>query len=158
MESDTNKSQRTSFETQSSVAEPSGNSNGITRQNIVKSSNGYDPLAAHKSALEEENNRFIGDQNLKQKQMIRHQDGNLTKLEKGVEQLEKIATGIHQELKEQDKLLDNLKEEVDDSASRLDAVTNALGKLLRTKDSCQIWTLVSLVIVMVIMSKFIHIC
>jgi len=124
------------------------------------SRNGYTPAnqddqqAKMRSNLRNENDRFIKDQSQQQSLMIRQQDANLEQLEKGVDRLHVLAKDIDKELKEQNKLLDEFGNEVDESKSRLDTVMQSLDKLLKTKDGCQLWTIVILTLIAVIMSKF----
>lgn len=125
------------------------------------SRNGYAPASQEdqqskmRSSLHNENDRFIKDQHQQQSLMIRQQDANLEQLEKGVDRLHVLAKDIDKELKEQNIMLDEFGNEVDESKSKLDTVMQSLDKLLKSKDGCQIYTIVILTIIAVIMSEFI---
>lgn len=149
MENDTMRAQRSNFEISSStnpIGMPSSAVSGSSN-NLSKGKNSYS------ASLESENDRFIKDSRQQQKLMIRQQDQNLEHLERAVDSVGVMAKDIHQELKEQDKLLDALGNEIDDNKTRLDTVMQSLSKLLKTKDGCQIWTMVILTLILVILSK-----
>lgn len=48
-------------------------------------------------------------------------------------------------------MLDELGNEIETASTRMEAVQEILGKLLRTKDGCQIWTIVILSLVLVLL-------
>eukprot|EP01038_Epipyxis_sp_PR26KG_P005434 gene5434-7527_t len=92
-----------------------------------------------------ENNHFIQNQKQQTQQMIAQQDYSVELLGKSVDKLGHIAKEINTEVKEQNLLLDNLEGDVDAAGDKLDTVQKALEKLLKSKDGCQIWTIVILV-------------
>ena len=147
------KSQRNNFEMSSTTTNPIGLSSSSavsassSNNNLAKSKNNYS------AALESENDRFIKDSRQQQKLMIKQQDVNLEHLERAVDTVGVMAKDINQELKEQDKLLDALGNEIDENKTRLDTVMQSLSKLLKTKDGCQIWTIVILTVILIILSK-----
>ena len=53
-------------------------------------------------------------------------------------------------------LLDHLDKEVDGASSAMGFVQAKLAKLLKTKDGCQIWTIVILTVTLIIISNAIH--
>eukprot|EP00595_Chromulina_sp_UTEXLB2642_P002212 CAMPEP_0196761094 /NCGR_PEP_ID=MMETSP1095-20130614/215_1 /TAXON_ID=96789 ORGANISM="Chromulina nebulosa, Strain UTEXLB2642" /NCGR_SAMPLE_ID=MMETSP1095 /ASSEMBLY_ACC=CAM_ASM_000446 /LENGTH=223 /DNA_ID=CAMNT_0042110189 /DNA_START=64 /DNA_END=732 /DNA_ORIENTATION=+ len=93
----------------------------------------------HNSLIEQENNRFIKDQKLQVKESITKQDESLEQLGSAVDRLGVIGKDINSELKDQNKLLDNLESEIGEASDRMGVVMGALSKLLKTKDGCQIW-------------------
>lgn len=105
------------------------------------------------SSINQENNRFVKDQRLQTQQLIREQDKSVEQLGVAVDRLGEIGKTINTEVKEQAVLLDKLEEEVDEASSKMNAVEAALSKLLKTKDSCQIWTVVILAVILVLLSK-----
>jgi hypothetical protein len=46
-------------------------------------------------------------------------------------------------------MLDELDKEMEDASSNMASVQEALGKLLNTKDGCQIWTIVVLALILI---------
>ena len=55
----------------------------------------------------------------------------------------------------QNKMLDGLGEDLDDAEEKLGVVMGKLGKLLKTKDGCQLWTIVSLAIVLIVLTALV---
>ena len=106
------------------------------------------------SSINQENNRFVKDQRQQTQQLIKEQDKSIEQLGTAVDRLGEIGRTINTEVKEQEILLDKLETEIDDASSKMNAVEAALSKLLKTKDSCQIWTVVILAVILVLLSKF----
>lgn len=101
------------------------------------------------SATSLENTRFVRDQKTKQQMMLREQDDNLEELDGAVDRVHHMAVEIQGELKDQSKMLDDLETDLDATSERMQFVMGKLQKLLKTKDSCQIWTIVILTLVLV---------
>jgi hypothetical protein len=115
--------------------------------------NPENPALARNAALDEENSRFVSDQKLRTKEIIAQQDKNLGVLGESVDRLGQTSRAINQELKEQEVLLDGLEKDIDHASSRMGVVMEGLQKLLKTKDGCQIWTIVILAIILILLSK-----
>ncbi len=81
------------------------------------------------------------------------QDASLESLGVAVDRLGQIGKDIHEEVAEQNVLLDSLGNEVDDAGNKMNVVTASLSKLLKTKDGCQIWTIVILTFILILLSK-----
>ena len=103
------------------------------------------------ASIDRENNRFIADQRQLTKQTIQHQDVQLDHLGKAVDRLGQMGTDIHTELKEQNVMLDRLETDMGDAGEKMNVVMEGLSKLLKTKDGCQIWSIVVLAVILVIM-------
>lgn len=101
--------------------------------------------------ISKENNKFIKNQKQETMLMINQQDDQLESLGGAVDRLGDIGRNVNQELKEQDKMLDALDKDMDDASNRMAQVQEVLGKLLKTKDGCQIWSIVILVVVLLIL-------
>ncbi len=99
------------------------------------------------------NDDFVQNQQQQTKRMIEQQDGALDSLGVAVDRLGAIGKDIHDEVKEQNSLLDSLGNEVDDAGNKMNVVTASLSKLLQTKDGCQIWTIVILFLILLLLSK-----
>jgi len=110
-----------------------------------------DNVNSGNSALHNENTGFIKDKRQQQQELVKKQDENLGQLGTAVDRLGEIGRGINEELKEQNVLLDKLGNEVDDASSRMNTVQAALEKLLKTKDGCQIWTIVILTFILILL-------
>lgn len=104
-----------------------------------------------RDAVTTENTKFIKSQKQQTMQMIEQQDKDLDALGHSVDRLGQIGREINQEVKEQTILLDNLGNEIDESGNKMNVVQEALSKLLKTKDGCQIWTIVILGVILVIL-------
>lgn len=99
------------------------------------------------------NNDFVANQQQTTKRMIDQQDASLDSLGVAVDRLGQIGKDIHEEVAEQNVLLDSLGNEVDDAGNKMNVVTASLSKLLKTKDGCQIWTIVILTFILILLSK-----
>lgn len=111
----------------------------------------YDENAKGMSSIARENSQFVKEQKLIAKDQIKQQDENLTKLDQSLTRLQVQATDIKSELGEQNQLLNKLGNEIDDAQDRMNVVQAALSKLLKTKDGCMIWTIVSLALILIIL-------
>ena len=97
------------------------------------------------------NTDFIYDQQANAQMMMRQQDETLEDLDSAVDRVGNIAITINEELGTQNKMLDELATDLDDAEEKLGVVMGKLGKLLKTKDGCQLWTIVSLTLVLVVL-------
>lgn len=112
-----------------------------------------DAQQALQSEINADNENFVGGQRKQAQETIKVQDQALGSLEQSLVNLHGRAKVINTELKEQDKMLDDLKGDVDNANDRILTVNKALGQLLNTKDNCQIWTVVILFVILVILGK-----
>ena len=101
--------------------------------------------------IDKDNTRFIADQQTTIKQSITIQDDQLDSLGRAVDHLTVIGTDINQEIKEQNVMLDGLETDLDDAGNKMGVVMASLSKLLKTKDGCQIWTIVILAVILIIL-------
>jgi hypothetical protein len=108
---------------------------------------------ALQSEINADNDNFVRDQRKQVQDTVKVQDQALGGLEQSLVNLHGRAKVINTELKEQDKLLDDLKGDVDNANDRILTVNKALGKLLDTKDGCQIWTVVILAVILIVLGK-----
>lgn len=99
------------------------------------------------------NASFVASQQQQTSRMIEQQDGALESLGKSVDGLGRMANEIREEVQEQNVLLTKLGDEVDDAGNKMNVVTASLAKLLKTKDGCQIWTIVILTFILILLSK-----
>jgi len=107
----------------------------------------YDKL---KTALEQENEDYIGDHKQKQEQIIRDQDQNLEVLHKTVGTLQQIGKEIDGAIKEHDVIINDLHTDVDRVDSGIKGAIKSVNKLLDSmKDSTQ-WCIIIFLIVVLI--------
>ena len=102
-------------------------------------------------AIEKDNDRFINNQKQQTLEMINRQDESLDHLGQAVDRLGHISRSVNEELKEQNVMLDHLEKDMTVASSNMDQVQKMLGKLLKTKDGCQIWTIVILAIILIVL-------
>jgi chromosome segregation ATPase len=105
------------------------------------------------TGTEHENTSFVRNQQQQTKEMIGNQDIQLNSLGQAVDRLEGMGRTINTELKEQNRLLEDLDNDLDEAGEKMNFVMAKLSKLLKTKDGCQIWTIVILAVILVILSK-----
>ncbi len=123
------------------------------RESYDEAHNALNPGGDRNSDIAAENSRFIKNQKLQTQEMIAVQDKNLHHLGTAVDRLGEIGREINTEVKEQGVLLDKLGNEVDDASNKMTTVQGALEKLLKTKDGCQIWTIVILGVVLILLGE-----
>ncbi|KAF4320388.1 hypothetical protein BBO99_00004322 [Phytophthora kernoviae] len=100
---------------------------------------------------QERNERFMADEAQRQQQIMQDQDKSLAGLESDITRLHGVTVEIGTEVKNQNKMLDDLTEDVEEAQERMNFVMARLGKLLKTKDKCQLGLILFLVVVLVVM-------
>jgi hypothetical protein len=103
------------------------------------------------NVVEQENANFIRNTREQTKIAMENQDIALVSLGTSVDRLGQIGREVNQELKEQNLMLNQLDSDLDDAGNKMNVVMGSLSKLLKTKDGCQIWTVVILFIVLVLL-------
>jgi len=103
------------------------------------------------SSMDNENAAFVANQSTYAHQQIRDQDVQLDGLGQAVERLDHMGRVIHDELDDQGRMLKQLDDDIDDAGNKMNFVTAQLSKLLKTKDGCQIWTIVILCGVLILL-------
>lgn len=83
--------------------------------------------------------------------MFQQQDETLEDLDEAVVRVGNIAHSIHDELQQQNALLDEMEDDLQDAEEKLGVVMGKLGKLLKTKDKCQLGTIMALIVVMIVL-------
>lgn len=101
--------------------------------------------------LDNENSRFLGNQQEVVKRQIDEQDRNLDLLGGAIDNVHVKAKLINEEISEQNTMINKLGDDVDTAKDKMDVVTAALAKLLKTKDTCQIWTIIILGLVLILL-------
>ena len=97
------------------------------------------------------NGLFIKDKNQVRKKTIKDQENLLVDLDNAVVRLSLTSNVLHEEIKVQTVLVDNLGKDMDDAGNKMGVVLTALDKLLKRKDGCQIWILVILAVILAIL-------
>eukprot|EP00437_Effrenium_voratum_P019475 CAMPEP_0181445858 /NCGR_PEP_ID=MMETSP1110-20121109/25804_1 /TAXON_ID=174948 /ORGANISM="Symbiodinium sp., Strain CCMP421" /LENGTH=237 /DNA_ID=CAMNT_0023569915 /DNA_START=55 /DNA_END=765 /DNA_ORIENTATION=+ len=96
-----------------------------------------------KSAVQD-NQAFLDRQRQQQTQLRAEQDQDLEMLSMSAQRLGNTAQIINVELKEQQKMLEELDEDIDREAEKLNFVMKRMGKLLKTSDSKQLCLIIGL--------------
>ncbi|CAM9495572.1 unnamed protein product, partial [Hapterophycus canaliculatus] len=104
-----------------------------------------------RTEVERDNTEHILDQQSRVRMQLARQDEDLEELGSHVERVGETATVINEELRSQNRLLTSLDEDMDETTERMNFVMGRLGKLLKTKSKCQIWTILLLSFVLIIL-------
>ena len=104
-----------------------------------------------RSKEEHANTDFIHTQQADATMMMRQQDEVLTDLDSAVDRVGNLASTINVELSAQNKMIDELGEDLDEAEARMGLVMGKLSKLLKTKDGCQLWTIIMLTLVLLVL-------
>lgn len=91
-----------------------------------------------------ENEVFLNRQRHEQAQIIEQQDQELTELSKVAQRLGDTARTINVELHDQQKMLDELDEDIDRETEKLNFVMKKMGRLLKTSDHKQLCVIIAL--------------
>ncbi|KAG3113431.1 hypothetical protein PI124_g10883 [Phytophthora idaei] len=100
---------------------------------------------------QERNEQFLEDEAQRQQQIMQEQDMSLAELQTDITRLHGVTVEISSEVKHQNKMLDDLTDDVEEAQERMDFVMGRLSKLLKTKDKCQLGLILFLVAVLVVM-------
>ncbi|OWZ17334.1 Syntaxin 6 [Phytophthora megakarya] len=99
----------------------------------------------------ERNERYLEDETQRQQQIMQEQDKSLAGLETDITRLHGVTVEISNEVKQQNKMLDDLNDDMEEAQERMNFVMGRLSKLLKTKDKCQLGLILFLVAVLVVM-------
>merc|ERR550525_74046 len=90
-------------------------------------------------------------QRQEQAQLIAQQDQDLTLLSQSAQRLNETARTINTELQDQQKMLEELDEDIDKETEKLNFVMKRVGRLLQTSDNKQLCLIIGLSILMVVL-------
>ena len=110
-----------------------------------------DPDLGATTNIEKGNTTFVRGQQQLTHEMIREQDVALDGLGQAVDRLGDMGKSINDELKSQNRMLTELDQDLDDAGEKMNFVMAKLSTLLKTKDSCQIWTIVILAVILIVL-------
>ena len=103
------------------------------------------------SDAERENTSFVVDQHTQAQMLMRQQDETLEELDEAVVRVGQYAGAIHEELGEQNKMLTEFEDDLADAEEKLGLVMGKLGKMLKTKNRCQLGTILGLIMVVIVL-------
>mmetsp|Transcript_10675 Transcript_10675/g.26142 ORF Transcript_10675/g.26142 Transcript_10675/m.26142 type:complete len:278 (-) Transcript_10675:238-1071(-) len=87
---------------------------------------------------------FVAQGTQNQRQLVKEQDEQLAELSKCTERLNQTAQVINTELKEQERMLTELDEDIDRETEKMSFVMRRLGILMQSSDRSQLWTILIL--------------
>lgn len=106
---------------------------------------------ARSSGGNKQHDDFMQQQRQEQMQIISQQDDALMELSKNTQRLGDTARTINIELQQQQEMLEELDEDIDKEAEKLNFVMKKMGNLLKTNDNKQLCLIIGLVILTIIL-------
>ena len=103
------------------------------------------------SAAQRENTGYIADTQARTSLLMQHQDETLDELDVAVVRVGAIAENIHDEIGQQNKMLDEMEDDLAKVEEELGLVMGKLGKFLKTRDKWQLRTILMLFFIMVVL-------
>ena len=100
---------------------------------------------------DEEETEFIAKSHANTQLMMQQQDETLDELDDVVGRVSHMAENIHEELGQQNKLLDNLEEDLTNAEEQLGLVMGKLGKLLKTKSRWQLGIIMLMTLAVIVL-------
>uniref|UniRef100_A0A7S4J3Q8 t-SNARE coiled-coil homology domain-containing protein n=1 Tax=Odontella aurita TaxID=265563 RepID=A0A7S4J3Q8_9STRA len=107
--------------------------------------------AGAQSDRDRESASFVADQHAQAQIMLQQQDETLEDLDDAVVRVGQMAGEIHEELGQQNKMLQEMEDDLADAEEKLGMVMGKLAKMLKTKNKCQIGTILCLTLVVFIL-------
>jgi len=106
---------------------------------------------AEDSEDQKEQTAFIADSAARTFLLMQQQDETLEDLDEAVVRVGHMATSIHEEIGQQNKILEEMDDDLADAEEKLGVVMGKLGKLLKTKDKCQLGTILALIVTVIVL-------
>ena len=97
------------------------------------------------------NTAFIVDSQARTSLLLQHQDETLDELDAAVTRVGNIAGHIHDEIGQQNKMLNEMEDDLANAEEELGMVMGKLGKFLHTKDRSQICTILGLTVTAIVL-------
>lgn len=122
---------------------------GDERQKAIHRSG--DGLLGAKNDLERQNTNFIMDNQAQSSMLMQEQDETLDELGDAVTRVGELAGHIGEEIGHQNKMLDDLDQDMTNAEEELGLVMGKMAKFIGTKDRWQLRTILILTLVMIVM-------
>mmetsp|Transcript_10190 Transcript_10190/g.30612 ORF Transcript_10190/g.30612 Transcript_10190/m.30612 type:complete len:249 (-) Transcript_10190:40-786(-) len=103
------------------------------------------------NAAARENEAFMDRQRQEQAQLIAQQDQDLALFSQSAQRLRETAQAINVELQDQQKMLEELDEDIDKETEKLNFVMKRIGRLLKTSDNKQLCLIVGLCVLLLVL-------
>ena len=97
------------------------------------------------------NTSFIVDSQARTSLLMQHQDETLDELDAAVTRVGNIAGHIHEEIGQQNKMLEEIDDDLAHAEEELGMVMGKLGKFLHTKDRGQLCTILALTVTAILL-------
>jgi len=97
------------------------------------------------------NSNFVAHQQQQQQLIIQEQDGHLEDLHDSATRLNIMADNIHDEIEDQNRMLEDLSTDLDETQGRMEHALKRMDKLLKSNNRCQTWTILILIVVAFVM-------
>ena len=109
-----------------------------------------DGAAKGQNSYNKANAEHLKDGGQVQQTIRREQDVVLDKMSSSLDTLKEMSQAIDAELKDQEKMVDDIDKNVDEAQGKMDGALKSIEKMLKTKDRCQLFTIFALVLIFVI--------
>ncbi|EYU30372.1 hypothetical protein ABFS83_12G048300 [Erythranthe nasuta] len=106
------------------------NVNGMRRE-LMRVPNPHQTDKSNQYAAAQENDDYISSESDRQLLLIRQQDEELDELSASVERIGGVGLTIHEELRAQEKIMDDLGNEMDSTSNRLDFVQKKVAMVMK---------------------------
>lgn len=103
------------------------------------------------SGEDNEENKFVENSQASAQLMMEQQEETLDELDGAVVRVSHMAENIHEELSHQNKMLDELQDDLQNAEEQLGLVMGKLAKMLKTKNKCHLGTIVILSIIVIVL-------
>lgn len=110
-----------------------------------------DGLLGARTDAERKNTSFVLDNQAQTSMLMEQQDETLDELGNAVSRVGEMAEGISEEIQQQNKMLDQLDEDLTNVEEELGMVMGKLAKFLKTKDKWQLRTILTLSLIVFIL-------
>lgn len=101
--------------------------------------------------LNQQDEEFVQYNNMKAQALLKQQDQTLDELDHAVVRVGRMAETIQDEIGQQNKMLQEVDEDMDDAQQKLGFVMGKLSKMLKTKNKWQLWTIILLALIVFIL-------
>lgn len=108
-------------------------------------------LGAKSEEYDEEETEFIAKSHASAQIMMQQQDEALDELDEAVVRVGQMAGNIHDELGQQNKMLNDLEEDLTNAEEQLGVVMGRLAKMLKTKSKWQLGIILIMSLIVIIL-------
>jgi len=109
-----------------------------------------DRFSGLENAVQQDNDRYIGDQQQQQMHIMTQQDDHLNAISQTVGHLGAMGEQIHSELLQQNRILDEMDDKVERTSARLTGVLRKVNKLLESTSDRVQWCLIIVLTLMLV--------